>query len=204
MHLVAVVGEGDAAALGRRDAAAVTWPTSQGSGARPCAGEDDDALLARTVARRRPAVAPSASHWPWPSRPVVGVAVAAHARLPRAASRTAGRGRRGRASGLPGAARNDSRCSAAATKRRAACVRCEGVSIATARVVSAAGSNSQTLRAALVDDALAVGLGVARVEVVVIGVAADVAAVGKARVEVADALADRRGTRCARRSTSGW
>jgi hypothetical protein len=42
--------------------------------------------------------------------------------------------------------------------------------------------------AALIDDTLAVGLCVACVEIVVVGVAPDVAAIGAARVEVADAV----------------
>ena len=54
--------------------------------------------------------------------------------------------------------------------------------------VRVAGSNSQIVGAALIDDALAVGLRVARVEVVVIGVPPQVAAVGQARIQIAHAF----------------
>ena len=95
------------------------------------------------------------------------------------------------------------RLSAASTNLRAACVRCDGTSIDEPRRRVARGIEQPDLGAALIDDAPAVGLRVARVEIVVVGVPALVGCRPGGTSRDCRRLRHRTGNRCGRRSTSG-
>ncbi len=184
--LVAMVGEGDPAAL-RRGAHPGDVAGVPGQDLGLVAGERDHPLLARGVAHRDQGAAVGQ---PLAMAHAAGIAAAVAARraLPeRHAEQLAAGDQRQRVAGRMEAERFQVLAGGDELARRLGAVRGRAdveLAVAVARRVEQAD-----LRAALVDDALAVGLRVAGVERLVVGVPAQLAAVGPAGVEVADAVA---------------
>ena len=151
------------------------------------AGERDHPLLARGVAHRDQGAA-VAEPLAVAHAAGLGAGVAARRALPeRHAEQLAARHQRQRVAGRMEAERLQVLAGGDEPARRLRPVRGRAdldLAVALARRVEQAD-----LRAALVDDAPAVGLRMAGVEGLVVGVPAQLAAVGPARVEVADAVA---------------